>query len=127
MVYRSQKFIGISLIHPADLSNGFQKKFQVQEEKLTTIKTKSNSVIQLKLKGNSFYGKMIENLEKHNSTKFTTDEKLIDKIFRSPFFEDLEEINKGVFEVRQRKRQVTITRPLSMRNCCLPTRETENA
>ena len=64
-----------------------------------------------KLKGNSFYGKMIENLEKHMNTKFTKDEKLIDKIFRSPFFEDLEEINKGVFEVRQRKRQVTITRP----------------
>ena len=64
-----------------------------------------------KLKGNSFYGKMIENIEKHISTKFTTDEKLIDKIFRSPFFEDLEEINAGVFEVRQRKRQVTITRP----------------
>ena len=64
-----------------------------------------------KLKGNSFYGKMIENLEKHISTKFTTDEKLIDKIFRSPFFEDLEEINEGVFEVRQRKKQVTITRP----------------
>ena len=70
-----------------------------------------NSVIQLKLKGNSFYGKMIENLEKHITTKFTTDEKLIDKIFRSPFFEDLEEISNGVFEVRQRKRQVTITRP----------------
>ena len=64
-----------------------------------------------KLKGNSFYGKMIENLEKHISTKFTTDEKLIDQIFRSPFFEDLEEINEGVFEVRQRKKQVTITRP----------------
>ena len=64
-----------------------------------------------KLKGNSFYGKMIENLEKHISTKFTTDEKLIDNIFRSPFFDNLEEINAGVFEVRQRKRQVTITRP----------------
>ena len=64
-----------------------------------------------KLKGNSFYGNMIENLEKHISTKFTTDEKLIDEIFRSPFFEDLEEINEGVFEVRQRKRKVTITRP----------------
>ena len=64
-----------------------------------------------KLKGNSFYGKMIENLEKHMNTKFTTDEKLIDKIFRSPFFEDLEEINEGVFEVRQCKRKVTITRP----------------
>ena len=54
---------------------------------------------------------MIENLEKHMNTKFTTNEKLIDNIFRSPFFEDLEEINEGVFEVRQRKRQVTITRP----------------
>ena len=64
-----------------------------------------------KLKGNSFYGKMIENLEKHINTKFTTNEKLIDNIFRSPFFEDLEEINEGVFEVRQRKKQVTITRP----------------
>ena len=64
-----------------------------------------------KLKGNSFYGKMIENLEKHISTKFTTDENLIDKIFRSPYFDDLEEISEGAFEVRQRKRQVTITRP----------------
>ena len=64
-----------------------------------------------KLKGNSFYGKMIENLEKHMNTKFTTDENLIDKIFRSPYFDDLEEISEGVFEVRQRKRQVTITRP----------------
>ena len=64
-----------------------------------------------KLKGNSFYGKMIENLEKHMNTKFTTDENLIDKIFRSPYFDDLEEISEGAFEVRQRKRQVTITRP----------------
>ena len=64
-----------------------------------------------KLKGNSFYGKMIENLEKHMNTKFTKDEKLIDEIFRSPYFDDLEEISEGVFEVRQRKRQVTITRP----------------
>ena len=64
-----------------------------------------------KLKGNSFYGKMIENLEKHMNTKFTTNEKLIDEIFRSPFFEDLEEISNGAFEVRQRKKQVTITRP----------------
>ena len=54
---------------------------------------------------------MIENLEKHMNTKFTTDENLIDKIFRSPYFDDLEEISEGAFEVRQRKRQVTITRP----------------
>ena len=64
-----------------------------------------------KLKGNSFYGKMIENLENHTNTKFTKDKKLIDEIFRSPFFEDLEEISEEVFEVRQRKKKVTITRP----------------
>ena len=64
-----------------------------------------------KLKGNSFYGKMIENLEKHMNTKFTTNEKLIDEIFRSPFFDDLEEISEGVFEVSQRKKRVTIKRP----------------
>ena len=80
-----------------------------------------------KLKGNSFYGKMIENLEKHMNTKFTKDEKLIDKIFRSPYFDDLEEISEGAFEVRQRKRRVIITRTLSMWDCCLPTRKTENA
>ena len=80
-----------------------------------------------KLKGNSFYGKMIENLEKHISTKFTKDEKLIDEIFRSPFFEDLEEINAGVFEVRQRKRKVTITRPYQCGIAVYPTSETENA
>ena len=68
-----------------------------------------------KLKGNSFYGKMIENQEKHMNTKFTRDEKLIDNIFRSPFFEDLEEISDGVFEVRQRKKQVTIKRPCQCR------------
>ena len=90
---------------------GSQKKFHPQEEMLTTIKTKRQLGDTAKLKGNSFYGKMIENLEKHMTTKFTKDEKLIDKIFRSPFFDDLEEISEGVFEVRQRKRKVTITRP----------------
>ena len=79
-----------------------------------------------KLKGNSFYGKMIENLEKHMNTKFTTDEELIDEIFGSPYFDDLEEISNGVFEVRQRKKSDNNT-ALSMWNCCLPTRETENA
>ena len=63
-----------------------------------------------KLKGNSFYGKMIENLEKHISTKFTRDGKLIDKIFRSPFFEDLEEINKGVFESTRYRRFLIATK-----------------
>ena len=63
-----------------------------------------------KLKGNSFYGKMIENLLRHVKTSFTCDEKEVDEAFRSPFFEDLEEIN-GAFEIRERKKRVTIMRP----------------
>ena len=45
-----------------------------------------------KLKGNSFYGKMIENLLRHVKTMFTDDEKKINAAFRSPFFDDLKEI-----------------------------------
>ena len=63
-----------------------------------------------KLKGNSFYGKMIENLARHVRTSFTCSEEKVDEAFRSPFFEDLEEIN-GAFEIRMRKARVTITRP----------------
>ena len=32
-----------------------------------------------KLKGNSFYGKMIEDLDRHKSTKFTRKEMVVDK------------------------------------------------
>ena len=55
-----------------------------------------------KLKGNSFYGKMIENVDQHKKTRYTKDEKEVDKAFRSPFFEDLEVIN-GTYEVKERK------------------------
>ena len=55
-----------------------------------------------KLKGNSFYGKMIEDLMKHKRMTFTTNEDLVDKSFRSPFFKDLEEIH-GAFEIRECK------------------------
>ena len=52
-----------------------------------------------KLKGNSFYGKMIEDLEKHTKTNYTNDEKDVDKAFRSQFLEDLEIINE-TYEVK---------------------------
>ena len=45
------------------------------------------------LKRNSFYGKMIKDLAKHERMTFTTNKDLVDKSFRSPFFEDLEEIH----------------------------------
>ena len=63
-----------------------------------------------KLKGNSFYGKMIEDLMKHQRTTFTANEDLVDQSFRSPYFEDLEEIN-GAFGIKERGRQVNIMRP----------------
>ena len=37
-----------------------------------------------KLKGNIFYGKMIEDLGHHKSTKFTLEERVVDKALRSP-------------------------------------------
>ena len=67
-----------------------------------------------KLEGNSFYGKMIEDLIKHLKTIFTSKEDLVDQPFRSPFFEDLEQIN-GAFEIKERKRKINITRPYQCR------------
>ena len=42
-----------------------------------------------KLKGSSFYRKMIEDLMKHQKTTFTANEELVIESFRSPFFEKL--------------------------------------
>ena len=63
-----------------------------------------------KLKGNSFYGKMIEDKEKHNNTRYTQDEEEVEKALRSSFFEDLTEIN-DTYEIVKRKRQISIDRP----------------
>ena len=63
-----------------------------------------------KLKGNSFYVKMIEDLGRDKSTKFTRKEMVIDKILRSPFFDNLEEIG-GTYEIKEFKRTVMIKRP----------------
>ena len=54
-----------------------------------------------KHKGNSFFGKMIKDLMKHERMTFTTNEDLVNQSFRSPFFEDCEEIH-GAFEIRER-------------------------
>ena len=62
------------------------------------------------LKGNSFYGKMIEDLSHHKSTKFTREEKDVDKALRSPFFDNLEEIG-GAYEITELKQTVMIKRP----------------
>ena len=38
-----------------------------------------------KLKANSFYGKMIEDVARHVNTIFTSDENKVDKAMRSPY------------------------------------------
>ena len=63
-----------------------------------------------KLKGNSFYGKMIADVVRHLSTTFTTDDNEVDIALRSSFFEDLEEIGDA-YEIQKRKRKVEITHP----------------
>ena len=63
-----------------------------------------------KLKGNSFYRKVIEDLGRHKSTKFTREERSVDKALRSPFFDNLEEIG-GAYEIKEFKRSVMIKRP----------------
>ena len=55
-----------------------------------------------KLKGNSFYKKMIEDLGRHKSTKFTRKEKVVNIALRSPFFSNLEEIG-GTYEIKEFK------------------------
>ena len=63
-----------------------------------------------KLKGNSFYGKMIEDLGRHKKIRFTREERVVDKVLRSPFFDNLEEIG-GAYEIKESKRTVVIKRP----------------
>ena len=53
---------------------------------------------------------MIEGLDCHQSTKFTLEERVVDKALRSPFFDDLEEIG-GAYEIKEFKQTVMIKRP----------------
>ena len=55
-----------------------------------------------KLTGNSFYGKMVEELGRHKSTRFTRKEMVVDKALRSPFFDNLEEIGE-TYEIKEFK------------------------
>ena len=63
-----------------------------------------------KLKGNSFYEKMIEDLGRHKSTKFTRKKMVVDKALRSPFFDNLEGTG-GAYDIKEFKRTVMIKRP----------------
>ena len=63
-----------------------------------------------KLKGNSFYEKMIEDLGRHKSTRFTRKEMVVDKALTFPFFDNLEDIG-GAYEIKEFKRTVMVKRP----------------
>ena len=53
---------------------------------------------------------MIEDLGHHKSTKFTRKEKVADRALRSPFFDNLKEID-GAYEIKEFKRTAMIKRP----------------
>ena len=57
-----------------------------------------------KLKGNSFYGKMIKDLGRRKSTKFTRGKRVVDKVLRSPFpfFDNLGEVGEA-YEIKEFK------------------------
>ena len=62
-----------------------------------------------KLKENSFYGKIIEDLSCHKSTKFTREERVVYKALRSVLFDNIEEIG-WAYEIKELKRNVMIKR-----------------
>ena len=62
-----------------------------------------------KLKANSFYGKMIEDVARHANTTFTCSEQKVDQAMRSPYLEDLEEIG-AAYEIREGKQKVKVDR-----------------
>ena len=45
---------------------------------------------------------MIEDLDRHKKTRFTHEERVVDKVLRSPFFDNLEEIG-GAYEIKESK------------------------
>ena len=53
---------------------------------------------------------MIEDLGRHKRARFTCKERSVDKVLRSPFFDNLEEIG-GAYEIKKFKRTVMIKRP----------------
>ena len=59
-----------------------------------------------KLKGNGFYGKMVEDLARHESTKFTRAERSVDKALRFSFFLTI----GGAYEIKELKRTIMIKR-----------------
>ena len=52
---------------------------------------------------------MVEDLHRHKSARFTRDEQVADKALRSPFFDNLGEVD-GVYDIKDFKRNVIMKR-----------------
>eukprot|EP00662_Eupelagonemidae_sp_cell21_P036402 gene36402-15539_t len=64
-----------------------------------------------KLKGNSAYGKLIENLVRQTNTLFTDDANEIDRKKRSALFSDVTHVSDDTYEVHSRRQEVKLSRP----------------
>ena len=108
------------------------KPFKWFPEEVSSARRAGDNNPELKNLGNTFklmvnspYGKMIEDLTKHTRTTFTTNENDLDKALRSPFFDDLDEVN-GAYEIKEKKRSVNIMKTLSVRNSRLSISQIKN-
>jgi len=88
---------------------------QVTEARRTgdTEKSKALLVEVFKLLGNSAYGKFIEAVEQQTNVIYTKDEKVVDRVLQSAYFEDLDEIGKA-YELESQKPRVVIKRPFQI-------------
>ena len=66
-----------------------------------------------KLLGNSGYGKLMEALEHQTNVIYTKDGKVVDRVLRSAYFSNLDEIGQA-YELESRKPWSRIRRPFQM-------------
>jgi len=88
---------------------------QVTEARRTGDVERSKALLAevFKLLRNSVYGKIIEALEQQTNVIYTKDEKVVDRVMRSAYFEDLDEIGEA-YELESRKPWITIRRPFQI-------------
>ena len=84
---------------------------QVTEARCTRDADKSKALLAevFKLLGNSGYGKLIEVLERQTSVTYTKDEKVVDRVLRSAYFSDLDELGQ-MYELESRMPCIMINR-----------------
>ena len=62
--------------------------------------------------GNSAYGKMITQVQRHRKVFYTTDDKIYFKHVKSPLFDKASDLGGDLIEIIQRKKQITWKNPL---------------